>query len=163
MRVKSKRILCILLCAVLVATGIPTTAFATDDSKKVVEGVYSFTSSEGSNKQIQDSFVYMDECFTRSSFTGCSHLRLLSSQAAIASASRYGDSEDKYEQDPSGNARNILDMLKNMGFDNVECNEWYKHEKQENKRCFVSNAKKDRRYYSSRGSKTVIKPRKATA
>ena len=93
---------------------------------------YNFTSNENSNIQREDSFLYRNDCFKRSSFLGCSHLEILSAQVAEASASWYGDNEDKYEVDYSQNAHNIIEMLKEMGFENVSTNKYYTLEKEEN-------------------------------
>lgn len=57
----------------------------------------------------QSSPVYTDECFMRSSFNGCSHLELLSAQAAAA----------------SDTAHNITDTLEKAGFSNVSVNRYY--------------------------------------
>ena len=119
------------LCIILSTALLSTSVFMPVSAAGNITGTYQYTSNEGSNKQGTDSFVYNDSYFTASSFTENIDLRLLSTQAAIASSSRYGDAEDKYEIDPSGNAKNILNMLNAMGFQNVMANEWYSHEKQE--------------------------------
>ena len=120
---------CIFLSAVIFAGSIPGTVFA--DEPEVITGTYTFTSDEGSNIQLTDEFTFREDCFMQSSFIGCSHLAALSAQAAMASSSRYGDAEDPYNRDPSGNAVNILNMLDAMGFSNVEANTWYSVEKEE--------------------------------
>ena len=124
----------ILLLAMIFNMIVPAVgAFAAvNNSSSVVEGTYHFTSNERKNIQLEDSFEYRDSCFTFSSFMGCKHLEVLSAQASLASVSRYGEEEDTYEVDPSDNARNIVDMLGNMGFEDVAANKYYSLEKQEN-------------------------------
>lgn len=93
---------------------------------------YNFTSNENNNIQMEDEFTYRNDCFTRSSFLGCSHLETLSAQVAIASASWYGENADKYEINYSQNAHNVVGMLNEMGFKNVTTNKYYTLEKEEN-------------------------------
>ena len=104
----------------------------TGDSSAVITGTYQFSSNEGSNRQSQNTFEYRDDCFTRSSFIGCKHLEILSIQAASASVSWYGEEIDKDETDPSENAHNIIELLQNLGFDDVATNTYYTVEKHEN-------------------------------
>lgn len=122
-----KKSISLILCASLLSTSLLFNVYATDSI-----GIYQYTSSEGSNKQNEDVFIYHDECFERSSYKGCGHLIALSAQAAIASFARYGEGEDKYDRDPSNTAQNIKAMLTTMGFENVESNEWSYHEPEEN-------------------------------
>ena len=112
-----------------VALAVPATMTA---ESAVVTGNYEFSSNEGSNIQLTDSFTWRDDCFMRSSFLGCSHLMELSATAAIASASRYGDGIDEWYIDPSGNAENLLNLLERAGFEDVETNKYYAIEKKEN-------------------------------
>lgn len=125
-----KKIAGVVLCTALLAGSIPGTVLA--DEPQVITGTYSYTSAEGSNIQGTDSFVFREDCFMQSSFTGCAHLAAISAQAALASGSRYGDSVDPYAVDPSGNAANITALLSSMGFSDVEANAWYSLEKEEN-------------------------------
>lgn len=84
-------------------------ASAGSDSSAVIEGTNSFASTEGAFIQEDDSFVYRDDCFTRSSFLGCQHLEILSAQICAASAAKfYPDSKDF-----SSNPENVIDALKN--------------------------------------------------
>lgn len=120
------------LAALLVAMLVFPAAAAMAAEPAVVTGTYEFTSNESHNTQLKDSFTWRDDCFMRSSFLGCSHLMELSATAAIASASRYGDEISEWEIDPSGNAKNITNLLKNAGFEDVETNKYYTLEKKEN-------------------------------
>lgn len=124
----TKRIISLVLCAALVASSFFGTAQANSQG---VSGTYQYSAFEGSNKQSTDSFEYHDECFQRPSSMGCRHLITLSAQAAISSRSRFGENEDKYEQNTSNGAQNVKAFLSNMGFEDVEANEWYSHEMQE--------------------------------
>jgi len=103
-----------------------------EDSSEIIKGTFSYTSNEGYNRQIENSFEYRDDCFTRSSFLGCHHLEILSSQVAISSASRYGMEEDFYDTNPEENSYNVVKFLNDMKFENVETNKYYTLEKQEN-------------------------------
>ena len=110
----------------------PEIAAGGTDESYVTTGTYHYTSNEDSNIQESDTFVFREDCFMRSSYSGCDHLLLLSAQASIASASRYGAEPDLYEKDPSDNGYNIKNMLKDMGFKDVETNKYYTVEKLEN-------------------------------
>ena len=112
------------------------------DGEYVTEGDYNFTSSEKFNRQYSDHFIYRDDCFMRSSFLGCQHLMELSSQAAISSTSWYGEYEDQYEKDPTENYHNVVNMLNDMGFQNVSTNKYYTLEKLENS-CGVAVGQKE--------------------
>lgn len=124
-----KKIICVLLCGVLISSSLFGTAQATGNG---VVGTYSYSTHKGGNNQATDVFEYHDECFERPSSLGCGHLITLSAQAAMASRSRFGENEDTYEQDPSHASENIKAMLGNMGFADVESNSWYSHEMLEN-------------------------------
>ncbi len=123
--------LAFLLAAGCAGPALSARAAETDDGF-ITEGTYSFTADGGGNVQEQDTFVFREDCFMRSSFSGCAHLAELSAQAAMASASRYGEGPDRYEKDPSGNARNVTELLTAAGFEDVETNRYYTLEKQEN-------------------------------
>lgn len=120
------RLLSVFLALVLVLGCLPAAALAAGSE----EGVYQYTSNENGNKQETDDFQWYDS-FTRSSFEGCDHLRLLSAQVAISSASYYGAEGDPYEQDHSDLGRNVKAMLTAMGFEDVEANAWYATEAKE--------------------------------
>ena len=128
----SRKVVCVLLGAILVTAGIPLPAFAADtDASYVTSGTYSYTSNKYSNIQGNDSFTFREDCFMRSSHLGCCHLYELSATAALASVSRYGEGPDPYEIDPSNNAQNIKKLLSDMGFSDVETNKYYTLEKLE--------------------------------
>ena len=101
------------------------------DSSEVITGKYQSSASEG-DVQIENTFEYRDDCFTRSSFLGCKHLEILSIQAASASISYYGEDTDKDEINTSQNSYNIADMLEKMKFNNIKTNTYYTTEKHEN-------------------------------
>ena len=123
--------LCLAFLLAAGSMGAGARAVKTDDSF-VTEGTYSFTSDGGGNLQEQDTFVFREDCFMRSSFLGCAHLAELSAQIAMASASRFGEEPDPYEKDFSVSARNVTDFLTAAGFEDVETNRYYTLEKQEN-------------------------------
>ena len=123
--IKYIRYVTIIFIIVLILSIIAPNVYALTDN-------YNFTSNENSNIQMEDQFTYRNDCFNRSSFLGCSHLEILSAQASEASASWYGENEDKYEVNYSNNSHNIVRMLQNMGFENVATNKYYALEKKEN-------------------------------
>lgn len=125
------RLVSIGLMVAMLCGGISATTLAAGDQNTpaVVTGSYHFTSNENNNIQREDTFVYRDDCFMRSSFPGCDHLLTLSAQLAISSASNYGPTEGKYDVDPSYGPDNVIEMLKNMGFEDVDTNAYYRLEK----------------------------------
>ena len=109
-----------------------TFAYAdTDSSNKVISGDYQYSSSLG-GVQLQNTFEYRDDCFTRSSYLGCKHLESLSIQLAASSISFYSQDQDDYEIATDDNAHNVIDFLTKMEFEDVETNKYYKTEKHEN-------------------------------
>ena len=123
--IKSKKVISIMLIILLVVGFITPSVYA-------LTGSFNFTSNENSNIQGEDTFIYRNDCFKRSSFLGCSHLEALSAQVALASTSWYGENVDKYEIDYSQNSHNIVKMLNDMGFEDVSTNKYYTLEKEEN-------------------------------
>lgn len=148
MKTKRRKVLSWLLVFAFVMSLSPVTAFAAGseaasnlaqeaasggtDASYVTAGTYAYTSSERKNIQERDAFAFREDCFMRSSFLGCDHLMLLSAQAAIASASRFGEEVDPYEKDPSDSGYNSKKMLTDMGFEDVETNRYASLEKLEN-------------------------------
>jgi hypothetical protein len=113
------------MCAAIISGVLAVNVFlpcvnasAGSDSSAVIEGTYNFASNEGAFVPEDDSFVYRDDCFTRSSFLGCQHLEILSAQISVASAAKfYPDSKDF-----SSNPENVIDALKKFGFSDVSVN-----------------------------------------
>ncbi len=138
MRKTTIRGLAILLAVILLTGSLPLGAAADSTwTPATIQGTYSYTSNEGSNKQCTDHFTYRDDCFMRSSFLGCGHLTELSAKVCLASASRYGEGEDEYDTSPVNNGINLVRMMNAMGFKDVETNNYYNLEKLENS-CGVS-------------------------
>ena len=130
---KNKKIALIFVLIMIINYCLPIIeVFAKDDDSNYITGTYNFTSNETYNIQLEDTFKYSDYLFKKSSFENNVYLELLSSQAAIASASIYGEGVDKYEVDPSENANNIINFLNKIGFKNIDTNKYYTVEKQEN-------------------------------
>ncbi len=127
MRTNVKRLFAIILALALLCSCLPTSALAAEPENLD----YQYTSNEDSNIQETDVCAWRN-CFTRSSFLGCDHLKLLSAQAAIASASYYGSAPDPYEQDCGDMGYNINNLLTALGFEDVETNAWYQTETLEN-------------------------------
>ena len=128
-----KRAICLaLLLSIGAGIYFENTGAASLAQNGVITGTYQFTSTKDANRQIEDHFVFREDCFLRSSFDGCSHLEELSAQTALASASWYGPQIDPYEKDYRENAHNLVGMLEAMGFEDIETNAWYSLEKKEN-------------------------------
>ena len=102
------------------------------NSNEIITGTYQYSAIEGNNKQNQNTFLYKDSDFTKSSYVGSKSLEVLSIQVAGASLSWYGENEDKYEADSSRNDYNIKNFLTDMKFNNVTSNKYYNLEKKEN-------------------------------
>lgn len=124
MKIKSK-ISSIIIAASLTA-GIISPTF--NSIATTTSDTYSFTATENHQASGTDTFEFCDECFTRSSFLGCSHLEILSAQAANASYSKFGDNYTDTSHYPD----NITDMLKKCGFSDVSTNKYYTSMSSEN-------------------------------
>lgn len=101
------------------------------NSSEVIKGTYKYVSNADNKVQSQNTFEYRDDCFTRSSYLGCKHLEVLSIQIASTSVSYY-EEDDKYETDPSQNAKNVIEMLDKIHFVDIKTNDYYTTEKHEN-------------------------------
>ena len=95
---------------------------------QVVDNSYQFTATVDSNRQLSDSFTFREDCFAQSSFVGCSHLAVLSSQVAAASQSWFGTEETPFEDNVDETDHNVSAMLCSMGFADVEVNGYYRSE-----------------------------------
>ena len=102
-----------------------------EESNHIISGDYQYSSSIG-GVQLQNTFEYRDDCFTRSSYLGCKHLESLSIQVAASSISFYSQEQDTYEIATEDNAHNVIDFLTKMEFEDIETNQYYKTEKHEN-------------------------------
>ena len=106
------------------------TVLAQNENQRIgIAGTYQYSAVDDSVKQNKNTFQYVEECFTRSSFLGCSHLEILSIQAATASISRYSDYNELASDE---NAKNIVDLLNKLEFKNIAKNTYYSTEKREN-------------------------------
>lgn len=115
-----KKIIPIVIILVLLLSTIAPSVYALTD-------IYNYTTNKENIKR-EDNFTFRNDCFTRSSYLGCSHLEILSAQVSEASAS----SNVKEENDVFKNGKNLTEMLKKMGFEDVSTNEYYSTEKEEN-------------------------------
>ena len=123
-----KKVIFLLFLLLLI---FPISVYA-EDSKEIITGNYQYSAIEGLNKQNQNTFLYKDSDFTKSSFIGSKSLEVLSIQVASASLSWYGKDIDKYEIDYTQNDYNIRNFLNDMKFNNIESNKYYNLEKKEN-------------------------------
>ena len=126
------RIVSGVLSVALLTTSVFTVSSAKDLNNSAKTGTYHYNLYEGANKQGTDTYEYDDAYFMKSSYDVDAHLVTLSAQATLASRNKWGDKEDKYEQDPSNGSENVENFLKELGFSNVESNEWYHHEMLDN-------------------------------
>ena len=132
-----KRMLVLTLAFLIVIGNLSTFAYADQSTSEtdpsfVTEGTFQFTSNENKNIQVTNNYTFREDCFMRSSFDGCCHLAVLSSELAIASTSRFGDSEDVYEVQTENNSINLRNMLESMGFQDVSNNTYYDNRQLEN-------------------------------
>lgn len=111
-------------------------------SNEIITDEYEYSSLEGSNKQLTNTFVYRDADFTRSSYIGSKSLEVLSIQVASASLSRWGMNEDPYEVDYKENDYNIKSFLNKMNFNNIKSNTYYNSEKKANSMGVILGSKR---------------------
>ena len=109
-----KKYLIYFICLVLLPI---SNVFAYD----TIKDTYYYTSLDVDN--LEDTFIYSDEYFSKSSFIGNNDLEILSIQTSGASASSYINSSESY---------NIVDMLNKMKFNNISTNKYYDNNSEEN-------------------------------
>ena len=123
-----RRIMALFLAVLLAAGSFSVRAQAAEtDEGFITEGVYTYTTGGGKDLQEQDSFVFREDCFMRSSYLGCAHLAELSAQAAMASSGLTGAGSDSADS-----ADNLTAFLTAAGFEDVETNRYYALATQEN-------------------------------
>ncbi len=142
----------------LAATVLPVHADETDPSY-VTEGSFVYESNEGYTIQRNDSFLFREDCFMRSSYLGCEHLALLSSQAAMASAQKHSEGDTK-AADYSVGYQNIEAFLEAMDFEDVEHNQYYEHESLENS-CAVAAGHRTIEAFGTTYTLIAVMPRSA--
>lgn len=92
--------------------------YAAGDNPGTIKGTYTF-GAHNSDRDLTDTYSYSDKFFEKSGYEENFNLAIMSMQVAAASIS---SSEADY-QDKSVN---IQDLLKQLGFNNIEVNEYYK-------------------------------------
>ncbi|MBR1506583.1 MAG: hypothetical protein IJ619_01080 [Eubacterium sp.] len=128
-----KRVIALILVGVMMISMARGQVFAAETIEDFVTiGGYNYTSNEGKNIQTGDACYFRDDCFMRSSYLGCQHIMELSIQAALASASMYGQKIDPLEVNFEANPNNLISMLESIGFEDVSVNDYYRKEKLEN-------------------------------
>lgn len=95
------------------------------DPVYVKEGTYNYNGTGKDERQLEDHYIYRDDCFMRPSYLGCEHLALLSAQVSMATANKYDDGAYDYSHSGEENASDIINMLKDMGFEDVTINNYY--------------------------------------
>ena len=142
----------------LVSVALPVRAEETDPSF-ITEGTFEYQSNEGYGHELTDSFRFREDCFMRSSYLGCEHLALLSSQAAMASFSRYNP-DDPVGADYSIGYQNIEGFLDAMDFEDIEHNRYYEQEKVENS-CGAAAGHRTIRAFGKTYTLIAVMPRSA--
>ncbi|MBR3244063.1 MAG: hypothetical protein IKF90_15430 [Parasporobacterium sp.] len=129
-----KKILCIGLVFAMLCGCFSVSAKAGEAGSvpEVITGTYHYRSEQSLALQNEDTFLFREDCFMRPSYLGCDHLLVLSAQTALSSTSRYDNDIENYQNDPSMCPENLLAMLRDMGFQNVETNAYYRLENLEN-------------------------------
>ena len=130
-------ILSVLLAWTLLFTP-PASAFAEAPPSAVISADFSYTSLFGSHEQRTDRFVWDETWFTRSSFELCPQLALLSAQTALTSTCVLGNDRT----DPSDDADNLIAMLNELGFRDIETNRYYTRFRMPDS-CAVAVARRD--------------------
>lgn len=120
-----KAVISFLISVTLVVGLVPATFASTDSYDFTTKGSYNFVPTITDNEVGTDDFVFDEECFRVSSYEGCTHLAALSMQTVLAAVTWYGRRVDKYLVDPSEAYHNIVAMIKDMGFSDVETNKYY--------------------------------------
>ena len=111
--------------AVTGASLVTSTGAEPTDPVYVKEGTYSYNGTGKDERQLEDNYIYRDDCFMRSSYLGCEHLTLLSAQVSMASGNKYDDGSTDYTHSGEENASDITNMLTDMGFKDVAINNYY--------------------------------------
>ena len=121
-----KKITILSLTGAVTAASLVTSAGAQPtDPVYVKEGTYNYNGTGKDERQLEDNYIYRDDCFMRSSYLGCEHLALLSAQVSMASANKYNDGVSDYTHSGEENASDITSMLTDMGFEDVAINNYY--------------------------------------
>ena len=111
--------------AALLAAGLGATqcvpAMAADS---YIQGTFTFGAHDN-EKDLTDSYIYTDAYFNNSAYNTDHHLAIMSMIMASASIS---SSDVDYPE----KSRNIQDLLTQIGFQNVEVNQYYKEQMQQN-------------------------------
>lgn len=112
--------------AALLAAGLGAVqcipAMAADNN--YIQGTFTFGAHDN-NKDLTDSYIYTDSYFADSAYSTNHHLAIMSMIMASASIS---SSDVDYPE----KSRNIQDLLTQIGFQNVEVNQYYKEKMQQN-------------------------------
>ena len=92
-----KKLMIFSLTGAVTAASLVTSAGAQPtDPVYVKEGTYNYSGTGKDERQLEDNYIYRDDCFMRSSYLGCEHLALLSSQLSLASGNKYDDGSAQY-------------------------------------------------------------------
>ncbi len=111
MNTKGRRLVALLLSATLVVDLIPSRALATaTDPNYLAREASALVASDLGDDQGQNTLVLRDDCFMRSSFSGCEHLMALSAKATVESYST---------------SQRVEAYLEELGFQDVEVNNYY--------------------------------------
>ena len=129
-----KRVLLYSLAAAVMTCSVPMASFASRDSApETIEITYHFNPgvTEDTGYTPSDTVTWREDCFTRSSFLGCSHLAELSAAAALTSTP-YVDPSLTPEQNEPLAPKYVTEFLTAAHFEDVETNKYYTTRQEEN-------------------------------
>lgn len=122
MKKKRKKYLSLILTLTLVLTTVIPVSAAENSS--YIRGTFTF-GPHNSEKDLTDSYIYSDGYFSDSAYNTNMHLAVMSMVMASASIS-------SEEADYPEKSRNIQDLLGQLGFSEIEVNQYYKEKMQQN-------------------------------
>ena len=125
------------MAGLLVFGAVPAASFA-DDGAAGTQAKAQAAAAVNADAALQNKYnksdmvTFRKEYFMQSSYIDNIHLAELSVWASYVSTSYYDPGKDPRQTDPSKNALNLMNMLEDKGFQDVEANEYYSVEGLEN-------------------------------
>ena len=122
-----KRTLLCILAAMIGVCSVPVTSVASEaPAPETIEITYRFNPgvTEDTGYIPSDTVIWWDDCFTRSSFLGCSHLAEISAAAALSSTPYADPSLTPTQNEPLA-PKYVTEFLTAAHFQDVETNKYY--------------------------------------
>ena len=122
-----RRTLLCILAAMVGSCSVPLTSFASGaPAPETIEITYRFNPgvTEDTGYIPSDTVTWRDDCFTRSSYLGCSHLAELSAAAALSSTPYADPSLTPAQNEPLA-PKYVTEFLTAAHFQDVETNKYY--------------------------------------